>query len=1055
MENRHDEISANDLLAKLKANMADGEAVPPQEEAVSAPPSDARKTYKFRRSGKTASMVTEEEIRREMPREDETVFVSPVPKSDIEDLDIDALMKKYLPEEDYVKMTSRNTDMDAEEEDELVRTLTSIELVQEREASEVEGQEEPLYLEDESDAAYAAPDSELFAHLSAGGKVCDVPGDGEEDEKSDTRPAALRPMTDAERTLAFGSMAEEDESAAFAAVRDLMAAERTSHNTPDSATISAETAEVTFVDEAPTVDLAALIGEAYDNNEIVLPVAETEEAAQNVSPAPEVTAEETIVSEDAEDELIALEALEDADAIEELNALEGATQADMESYATAEEESEDEDSVVRPDPAIFATAEIDGLETVIFEFSREIAEAEASSEATPSGTESAADEATEGIVIDEVDEADDTDMIVVSDNSEADDSDMTIVPEGEFDETDANLMLAFGMDEELDRALGKESADKLRDHMDELLPEEEMGKAKTAKKEASKEFISPAESKDIVEAYKVAYGKNVLSLFGMVVVAILLFFYENFTALGGTLADAVNPAYYPVVNVMVGLQILLIGFAVCSKKLISGVRGILDKKPTPDSFLPILLGVSVLYSVAVCFFPAGTKFVTFHFPVSLCLLLTLIGERLDLRREIMAFNIVSSKRAKFALEKLDIHDAELETRAFDEFLPQSPSIFKINKTSFVDGYFRRTKTYPALKLVLNAFLPATLVALVVGFLVGIFKFHTWQDAVMLGYTVFTFCLPASVFLTFGLPAFKAEKIAYGMKSAFVGESAIDEYTTAASISFDDREVFPTGGVKLRSINVFGSGRIDTVIYNVASVYAVLGGPLADVLNVVTADFGHSEDTEILVIENEGVEAIVDDHHLYIGKADYLRKHGYVPVSDPDDEEIEGGGDLSIMYLVCDDEVVAKLYVRYRIDPEFEVTLKNLYRSGICVGIKTVDPNINDAMLSTRIRLSKYPVRVLKYSDIVESRHGSDRTDSGIVSKKSAKALLRTFTLCDKVKHVTRTNLVVNIITMVVGLVLSLAVALLGSIAGIPSVYVALFQLFWLVPVYLMSRFMLM
>jgi len=181
----------------------------------------------------------------------------------------------------------------------------------------------------------------------------------------------------------------------------------------------------------------------------------------------------------------------------------------------------------------------------------------------------------------------------------------------------------------------------------------------------------------------------------------------------------------------------------------------------------------------------------------------------------------------------------------------------------------------------------------------------------------------------------------------------------------------------------------------------------------------------------------------------------VPVSDPDDEEIEGGGDLNIMYLVCDDEVVAKLYIRYRIDPEFEVTLKNLYRSGICVGIKTVDPNINDAMLSTRIRLSKYPVRVLKYSDITESRHGSDRTDSGIVSKKSAKALLRTFTLCDKVKHVTRTNLVVNIITMVVGLILSLAVALLGSIAGISSVYVALFQLFWLVPVYLMSRFMLM
>lgn len=199
--------------------------------------------------------------------------------------------------------------------------------------------------------------------------------------------------------------------------------------------------------------------------------------------------------------------------------------------------------------------------------------------------------------------------------------------------------------------------------------------------------------------------------------------------------------------------------------------------------------------------------------------------------------------------------------------------------------------------------------------------------------------------------------------------------------------------------MFGSGRIDTVIYNVASIYSVLGGPLSDVLNVATADLGRSEDTEILSVDNEGVEALVDGKHLYAGKADYLRKNGYVPVSDPDDEEIVSGGEISIMYLVCDDEVIAKLYIRYRIDPGFEVTVKRLYKSGICVGIKTVDPNINDEMLSTKIKLAKYPVRVLKYSDISGSRRGSDRTDSGIVSKKSQRHCFRSYPLRqDKARH---------------------------------------------------------
>ncbi len=1004
MDNRHDDISASDLLAKLKANMAEAE---PQGKPESVAP-DARKKYHFRRSGKSAAAVTEADIRREMPKEEGEVFVSPVPKSDIEELDIEALMKKYLPEEDYEKMTSREQTAIPEEEDELVRTLTSIELTSE-EAADGEGEEDALLYEEDD---YAAPDSELFAHLSKDGKVCDVPG---EDEKSDTRPAPLRPMTEAERTLAYGSLDEED--TAFGSVRELLRAEEESDQTPVS---MAETTETAFVDEAPTAAFAPA------------------EEAEN-EPAEETENEPAEETENEPDEAPAYEAEEEIEGLAEEPA---ETEEETPAFETAEFSPED----------ILNTVEFAVGDTSVFHLPTEVG-------AVSEEDETLSSEEEEIPVTTDAEEAEDAvpeDMAVAVIGEEGESDAEEDRSDNAFDETDANLMLAFGMDEELDRAIGKESADKLRSDMDGMAPEEEKpAKEKAKRAEPVKEYISPAETKDVFEAYKVAYGKSMLRLFGMIALAVVLFFYENVTVFGGRLADGLNPEYYPVVNVMVGLQILLLGFALCFNKLIKGVRGLIDKKPTPDSFLPLLLAVSVIYSICVCFFPAGTKFVTFHFPVMLCLLLTVLNERLDLRREIMSFNIVSSKRGKFALEKLDIDDAELEARAFDGFLPKSPSIFRINKTSFIDGFFRRTREYPSLKLMLGALIPGTLVVLVMGVLVGVFKFRTWQDAVMLGYTAFSFAMPATVFFTFGLPAFKASKLAYNMNSAFVGEAALDEYTTAASISFDDREVFPTGGVKLRSIKVFGSGRIDTVIYNVASVYAILGGPLADVLNVATADLGRSEEAEVLSVETEGVEAVVDGKHLYLGKADYLRKYGYLPVSDPDDEEIEGGGEVSIMFLVCEDEVIAKLYVRYAIDPEFEITLKNLYRSGICVGIKTVDPNINDEMLSTRIRLSKYPVRVLKYTDVNDNRRSFDRTDSGIVSKKSVKALLRTFTLCDKAKHVTRTNLVINAITMVVGLVIAMAVAFLGSVAGVHSVYVALFQLFWLVPVYLLSKFLLM
>lgn len=892
----NNDISADELLAKLKENM----------ESSGSDHTQGKKRYRFRKTEKTESPVTEEEIKREMPDGD-SGFVSPVPRSEIADLDIDALMKKYLPEDEYRRFSEKS--VSEKKDEEFVGSLST--------------ETDTGVRDDNESEVYTAPDTELFSSLSEGGKVCDIPGENiaATAEISNTNSDAAV-FSDSEATVMFDSADVE---------------------TSDTSSEGSETLLRTIEVTEDTVDQTMVFTLDNASND----VERTESDAEAVDNASEV-----------------------------VNGM-----------------SENDSAVAE----------------------------------TISG----------GIAI-------------ASEKKDTVDFD-------EFDETDANLMLAFGMEDELEKAMGKENADKLRNEMESSIPEDKT-KRKRHRKESSDElheFITPVETKGILENYKAAFGRNALSLFALAAVVIVLFFYENVIMLGGHLPDALNPEYYPIVNVMVGLQFLFIGSAIAYRSIIKGIKGLIDRKPVPESFLPIMLAVSIIYAVCVCFFSLDLTPVTFNFPASLCLLFAVFNERMDLRREIMSFNIISSKRAKFALERLELGDAELETKAFDKFLPKQTAVFKINKTGFVDGYFRRTRAYPSTKLVLKAFIPASIAVAVASLVMGTLILRNWQSAVMIAYTAFFFSLPATMFIAFGLPSFRASKLAFAQNSAFVGESALDEYTTAGSISFDDREVFPTAGVKLRSVKVFGSGRIDTVIYSVASIYSVLGGPLSDVLNVATADLGRSDNTEILSVDNEGVEALVDGKHLYAGKADYLRKNGYLPVSDPDDDEIVSGGEISIMYLVSDDEVVAKLYIRYRIDPGFEVTVKRLYKSGICVGIKTVDPNINDEMLSTKIKLAKYPVRVLKYSDVNGSRRGSDRTDSGIVSKKSAKALLSVFTLCDRIKHVTKANIAVEIIAMITGLAICIAASAIVGVVSVPSLYLALFQMFWLIPIYLMSKFMLL
>lgn len=79
------------------------------------------------------------------------------------------------------------------------------------------------------------------------------------------------------------------------------------------------------------------------------------------------------------------------------------------------------------------------------------------------------------------------------------------------------------------------------------------------------------------------------------------------------------------------------------------------------------------------------------------------------------------------------------------------------------------------------------------------------------------------------------------------------------------------------------------------------------------------------------------------------------VGDDEYEDTVG----SVMYMAIGDALVAKVYVRYSINPQFNDLLRDLYRAGMCVGIKTLDPNISNELLARGITFNKCPIAILK------------------------------------------------------------------------------------------------
>ena len=63
-----------------------------------------------------------------------------------------------------------------------------------------------------------------------------------------------------------------------------------------------------------------------------------------------------------------------------------------------------------------------------------------------------------------------------------------------------------------------------------------------------------------------------------------------------------------------------------------------------------------------------------------------------------------------------------------------------------------------------------------------------------------------------------------------------------------------------------------------------------------------------------------------------------------------------------------------------------------------------------------------------------------------------FSVCDKVRNVTKFNVVISVISVFMSFILVSFLAVSGDISAINSLYAVAFQLFWMLPVWLVSFF---
>ena len=408
----------------------------------------------------------------------------------------------------------------------------------------------------------------------------------------------------------------------------------------------------------------------------------------------------------------------------------------------------------------------------------------------------------------------------------------------EVDEAELDMMMLFGEKKKLEEMVGKEEARRRR-----LMMEGDAG-AESIKEE----YVSKDQNTRFFKMLRGAYAKInfrvVIACLALIAVFFLELVLPELVASGVSLERicgsflAENVFANPVMTALCGLQVTALLVGVAYKEVYEGFKAFATGRSVPQMFLSLTVLFTVIYEVALIFCHSA-KAPFYNVPVASMALVAVLITQMNLSRTILTFKIVSSKRSKYVITHKGKDHADLEKEAFGQYMSEKAGVFGVGKTDFVKNFAKRSAREPRYKGIVVILSSVAAVVGVVFFVLGYYfaKEDAFLSGLVMAIQSVLFSIPASAFIVYALPFYKASKKAFHLDSAIVGEFSLEEYADATVISFDDKEVFPARNVKVHSLKLFGDTRIDHVLFGAASVFHRIGGPLEEVFDVATRESG--------------------------------------------------------------------------------------------------------------------------------------------------------------------------------------------------------------------------
>ena len=608
------------------------------------------------------------------------------------------------------------------------------------------------------------------------------------------------------------------------------------------------------------------------------------------------------------------------------------------------------------------------------------------------------------------------------------------------------------------------------------------GKSESQKKTANaffkvinKEFVNREQVNDIFAAYQKAYMSEFIKLIAGSLFLLILIYMEIAPYLHWKMPSWYNINFYNLPYIWTDLQLLFLVAALNSKSLILGLKSFLSGNINVYSMSVFFLAVGFIQTMLTLLLRYNnSNMVLYNAAAAYCIVLTSVYNMLDMDFEITSLKTVSLKKPKYALSlagsssfsnspkpstsnssnfSQPYNSVHLESELFKDILPHETAVGGILKTHFISNFFSRTYKGKNSGGIIKYFIYISLLGALVLFvyLIGFGSERDWYGSLSAVAVLLLGSIPLCSFIIESFPVYRAQKKARLAGSAFIGGKGLDESAETAIISIYDKDIFPSDQIKISGIKVYGNNRIDTVLQNLCIVFEKLNMPPADTFKASTNfDKNFNKNIKFVSIDDYGICYISNREKLFLGNSEYISNIGLVPSYDHNFDEPFAKSAGSIMFLASENEIMAKVYLKYELTADFHEIIKNIKKINACLCIRTFDPSIDDALIESLGNLKKYPVRVLKLKDLANIHAEPEQMDSPVVSKDSVKSLINAILIAGKTKTVIKSNVLIQTVVFALSMALALILGFTGHLGIINSGLLILLQTVWMLPVIILS-----